>query len=50
MFLRTIIYILILFKKTVFAEAAACDPDARWWVKADGCDVVKGLCESTKGV
>ena len=21
-----------------------------WWIKADGVDVVKGLCESTKGV
>lgn len=24
--------------------------DTRWWIKADGCDVVKGLFESTKGV
>lgn len=23
-------------------------PDAWWWVKADGCDLVKGLKESVK--
>lgn len=26
------------------------DPGVWWWIKADGVDVVKGLCESTKGV
>ena len=25
------------------------DPNTRWWIKGDGVDVVKGLCESVKG-
>lgn len=23
--------------------------DTWWWIKGDGCDVVKGICESTRG-
>ena len=26
------------------------NPDACWWIKGDGVDVVKGLFESTKGI
>lgn len=25
-------------------------PDTHWWIKSDGCDVVMGLMESTRGV
>lgn len=31
-------------------KAKLSDPAAWWWIKADGVDVVKGLCESTSGV
>ena len=31
-------------------EAKSADPNACWWVKADGVDVIKGLGESTRGV
>jgi len=34
----------------VLDEAMRHDPDAWWWVKADGCDVLPGLAESTRGV
>ena len=33
----------------VLDEAAKHHPDAWWWLKADGCDIVSGLCESTRG-
>ena len=29
-------------------EAARINPDAWWWLKADGCEIVKGLKESVK--
>ena len=29
-------------------EAHRTHPNAWWWVKADGCDLVSGVCESTK--
>ena len=32
----------------VLDEAASCNPGTWWWLKADGCDIVKGLKESTK--
>jgi hypothetical protein len=25
-------------------------PEAHWWIKDDGCDLVQGLCESVSGV
>lgn len=34
----------------VLDEAAIHHPEAWWWVKADGCDLVSGLAESVKGV
>ena len=30
-------------------KAFESDPNTRWWIKGDGVDVVKGLCESVKG-
>lgn len=33
----------------VLQEAKVADPHARWWIKGDGVDVVKGLWESTRG-
>ena len=32
----------------VLREAKRVHPDAWWWVKADGCDIVGGLEESMK--
>ncbi|XP_065917202.1 uncharacterized protein [Dysidea avara] len=32
----------------VLDEAAKQNPDAWWWVKADGCDIIKGLKESSR--
>ena len=31
-------------------EAAKNHPDSWWWIKADGCDLIGGLSESTRGV
>ena len=33
---------------SVLDEAAAHNPGVWWWLKADGCDVNKGLKESAK--
>ena len=30
-------------------KLAALNPDAHWWIKGDGTDVVKGLWESVSG-
>lgn len=30
--------------------AAKAHPNSYWWIKADGCDVLQGLCESVHGV
>lgn len=30
-------------------QAAASNPNGRWWIKADACDVRKGLRESVRG-
>lgn len=27
-------------------EACRLHPDAKWWIKADGCDIISGLEES----
>lgn len=34
----------------VLDEAVKHQPDTWWWLKADGCDLVKGLAESMKGI
>ena len=33
----------------VLENLAAVNPDAWWWIKADGTDLVKGLWESVNG-
>ena len=33
----------------VLDEAARIHPDSWWWIKADGCDLVSGISESTNG-
>lgn len=30
--------------------AVKANPEAYWWIKGDGCDLVQGLCESVSGV
>jgi hypothetical protein len=30
--------------------AAKAHPDSYWWIKGDGCDLIKGLCQSVSGV
>ena len=30
-------------------KAMESDHNTRWWIKGDGVDVVRGLCESVKG-
>lgn len=32
---------------TMLQMAHQQNPNGRWWIKADGCDILKGLCEST---
>ena len=34
---------------TVIEEAAKSHPNSWWWLKADGCDLNKGLKESARG-
>ena len=34
--------------QTIVLDEAAQAPDSWWWLKTDGCDIVKGLKESTK--
>lgn len=29
-------------------EASRLHPHGRWWIKADGCDIISGLEESTR--
>jgi hypothetical protein len=33
---------------SVLDEACRTHPNAWWWIKTDGCDLLSGLCESTK--
>lgn len=42
-------YYLYLYTLKVSAidEGARVHPDSWWWVKADGCDILSGLSEST---
>ena len=46
-------YALLFFpmhlKTAVIEKVATLNPDAWWWIKGDGVDVVKGLWESVKG-
>ena len=34
----------------VLDSAAKQNPNATWWIKGDGCDVVPGICESVNMV
>ena len=34
---------------SVLDEAASVHPNLWWWIKPDGCDLVKGLTESVNG-
>lgn len=34
---------------SVLDEAARVHPNSWWWIKADGCDIVRGLGESISG-
>ena len=34
---------------SVLEEAAHAHPNAWWWIKADGADLLSGLGESVKG-
>ena len=33
----------------VLDEASATHPSSYWWIKGDGCDIVKGISESVSG-
>ena len=47
----TLWYIFSIYAQTVVIdEAAKAHPNSWWWVKADGCDLVSGLGESTRCV
>lgn len=41
---------MYFLQTVVLDNARASDPGVWWWIKADGVDVVKGLCESVNGV
>ena len=45
-----IIILLLIFKVHVLDEARKHHPNAWWWVKADGCDLVSGLAESVSEI
>ena len=38
-----------IIKKKLLKEAHERSPKGRWWIKADACDLRKGLCESLRG-
>ena len=37
-------------RRLLLDAAAKANPGAYWWIKGDGCNLVKGLCESVAGV
>lgn len=41
--------IIILQTEVLKAASTSNSTDTWWWIKGDGCDVVKGICESTQG-
>lgn len=45
------IYIFFIYLKTAVIQKAysLSINDTWWWIKGDGCDVIKGIWESTKG-
>ena len=42
--------LFLILKTHVLDEEAKHHPNSWWWVKADGCDLISGLAESTRGV
>ena len=38
-----------IIQKKLLKEAHERSPKGRWWIKADACDLRKGLCESLRG-
>ena len=40
---------MIHAQTSVLDEAASVHPNSWWWIKADGCDLMKGLTESVSG-
>ena len=40
----------IILQTNVLDEGAKHHRDSWWWVKADGCDLISGLAESTRGI
>ena len=42
--------LLLILQTHVLDEGAKHHPNSWWWVKADGCDLISGLAESTRGV
>ena len=37
-------------QKEALKQAKNSTPEGRWWIKANGCDVRKGLRESMRGI
>lgn len=46
--LRHRCFFFFTYQYATLDEAKKAHPDASWWIKGDGCDVVEGLGESTK--
>ena len=42
--------LFIILQTHVLDEGAKHHRDSWWWVKADGCDLISGLAESTRGI
>ena len=36
---------MVIIQMTTLVEAHQAHPSVRWWIKADGCDIVSGLEE-----
>lgn len=41
---------MLNLQKEALKQAKKSIPEGRWWIKADGCDVRKGLRESMRGI
>ena len=41
---------LLNMQKEALKQAKNSAPEGRWWIKANGCDVRKGLRESMRGI
>jgi len=46
--LQTVDKLIVIFQVSALYEAAKFHHTTWWWLKADGCDLVKGLKESVK--